>query len=150
MKKITILFSLIALFAITFNSCKKDEVTLPKDLTSSLIGTFGGTLTYDGNQEQNVYITITKVSSTRIFIKPVISGQTSSFHADLTESSDGILFTVPEVVVTGGTIRGAAGLVPNNPNWHGGFVTASHELFYWLKINRSGVDYDELFSGYKQ
>jgi hypothetical protein len=151
MKKIAILLFLIALFAISFTSCKKDdEPILPKDLTSSLVGTYKGTLTFDGTNENDVFIILTKTSITQIFIKPVVSGQTSSFHANLSEASDGIAITVPEVVVTGGTIRGNTGLDPNHPSWHGGFVISTNEFFYWIKINISGVDHDELFIGYKQ
>lgn len=137
---------LLSLFAL---SCGKDSGT--PDLTKELVGVFKGTLTVTGvGNIPNVQLRVTKLDNEAVFIQPFAGNEASSFESFLTDDPEGLILTIPDQVVTGGSIRGNIGIIPGFPGANGFYENATKAFAYAIKVNIDGTDYDEVFQGVKQ
>lgn len=151
MKKIFFLAAIAATLVISISSCaKKDE---PEDLTSQIVGVYSGTVNLDGTPTSNQSLTVTKLSNTKIQIKPTSSADDiSTFSVELTKVTDGTFkFTVVSAATSGGDIiSGNTNVSANDPTLHGTYINSSQALTYSIILTpASGSSSTESYTGTK-
>jgi len=145
------LLSVLALAVIALLASCSGEDENSNDLTKQIVGTYTGKYISDflGVIIDDEPIRVTKISDYVVRIDPGEDGFTESFEVKITQADDGLLFTIEEQnSIYIGEIRGYDG-IPDNPDNHGSYSYATEFLAYgiWLTVN--GVDYREVFTGYK-
>lgn len=144
--KLTILV-LSLIFAIS--SCKKEEekieTPVEKDLTTTIVGSYSGTMTVTINDNDTIYdatITVTKISnnSVKITYNNTELPQVYNLITNVTEVSPDFGLTIPKADITGtyaGYYEGVS--MSNEPTEHGAFISSSKLLVFNFKHVINGV-----------
>ena len=146
MKNIGKLLFITLLISSTTN-CKKKDTT--PDLTTNIVGIYGGSIEYVVSATrldttyQSQQVQITKLSNTEIQIEPYNNSVGSSFTANLSQSGNTIILSIPQENLTGGSIQ-------SEPGDTSKFNTTTKQFNYDIQITYNGVVSDERFTGVKQ
>ena len=119
------------------------------DLTLGIVGDYLGTASLDGNTFTDHEVSITKLSNTRIQVKPTSDpDHSSSFYADLIKESNGVILTVPDQSVgTNASIEGNSDLISGEPTHHGSYRSSDRLLSYSVILTINGTEYIEVYQG---
>ena len=139
------LFAFVLAASVMLAGCKKDGDN-NSNLASQVTGSYIGSVNLAGTTYENKTVHITKISDTRIHIKPLDPFYSSEFDADIRADGDGIVLTVPPQL--GGSLKGAT-LAPSVPDGHGAYSRSDRKLVYSIILTVNGVEYLEAYYSFK-
>lgn len=153
MKKYFVLVAIAATILFSISSCdNKEDDEL--DLTTEITGNYNGTITdsviaVTSSDYTNERISITKINNSNVQISAVGNGVLTSFSAEVSETTGGLMLTVSPQTSGATNIYGYS-IPVNGVTAHGLYKTSTQEFVSAIRIVGSGGTIIETFIGAKE
>lgn len=152
MKKFLILTAIAATLVFSISSCNKEEDEV--DLTTEITGNYTGTVTdsllaINSSEFPNEHISITKIDNSNVKVSAMGNGVLTSFNAEVSETSGGLILTVASQTSGSTTVSGYS-IPVNGVTANGLYKASSKEFVSAVRIVGSNGTIIETFIGVRQ